>query len=92
VGTAGYLARRVEEALQAEPFRLDGIGSEGLAVGSRAFVARFPAEPDMGAPHREIGHDDRYRRHEASAQYSSRFRAERAALSTENRVFLDQFV
>ena len=82
----------MEEALQAELFSRDGIGSESLAVGSRAFGVRFQAEWGIRAFHREILQDeDRYRLREASAHYSSRCGADRAALRTENEIFLDQF-
>ena len=83
----------VDETLKAAPLRRDEIWTQSLAVGSQAFVARFQSENGMAACHRERVQDgDRHRLREAAASYSGHFGVEMAALSADNKVYLDEFV
>ena len=64
----------MDEALKAEPCRRDERWSKSLAVGSRAFVARFQAQSAIATLHSEtVQGDDGYRLGEPGARYNCHF-------------------
>jgi putative transposase len=79
----------VQQALRAAPAERNAHWSESLAVGSRAFVARFQADSGLNSHRRIVPNGGGYCLREASAPYSAHLGDENATLRAENRVFLD---
>lgn len=80
------------DALRSNSSQHDESWTNSLAVGSQAFVHKFQTESGARALHRSvINKGEQYQLREEHAAYTVDSAKEKADLSVENTVFLDEF-